>query len=68
MTIIQQLLSTRLGFTKFIPRKTTSTAMSMLYVTPVQRQVYLFSCSPTLSEEEMLDNCPLLNDVIIYSV
>jgi hypothetical protein len=56
MTIIQQLLSKRLGFMKFIPWKTTPTAMSRLYPTPVQRQVYLFPCSPALPEEEMLNN------------
>jgi len=53
---------------KFIPWKTTPTAMSRLYPTPVQRQVYFFPCSPTLPEEEMLENFPLFNDTLIYSV
>lgn len=67
MTIIQQPLSKLLDFIKFIPLKTTPTAISILYPTPVQRQVYLFPCSPTLPEEEILNNSPLFNDAIIYS-
>ena len=55
-------------FMKLTPWKTTHTAMSMLYPTPVQCQVYLFPCSSTLPEEEVLNKCPLFNDTIICSV